>query len=143
MEKSVSILALDRVKKKKAVFVPDKRIFVLVGNATYSTRREDEGYAGFSDLPAVYNDLENMKKGLKKALGAQDSEIMEMKDIDFAKLSKTMITLNEQIIANWVTGSKNTLIFFYYAGHGIMKNFTNIVCDKAPRASKIFYPLEK
>ena len=143
MEKSVSILALDRVKKKKAVFVPDARIFVLVGNAIYSTRREEEGYQGFTDLPAVYNDLENMKKGLKRALGAQDSEIMEMKDIDFAKLSATMINLNERIIANWVTGSKQTLVLFYYAGHGIMKNYTSIVCDKAPRQNRIFFPLEK
>ena len=84
-----------------------------------------------------------MKKGLKRALGAQDSEIMEMKDIDFAKLSATMINLNERIIANWVTGSKKTLVFFYYAGHGIMKNYTSIVCDKAPRQNRIFYPLEK
>ena len=51
--------------------------------------------------------------------------------------------MNERIIMNWGQGEKRTLILFYYAGHGIMKNFTNIVCDKAERQHKIFYPLEK
>ena len=84
-----------------------------------------------------------MKRGLKSALGAKDSEIMELKDVDFAQLSATMIDLNERIIGNWVQGAKKTLVLFYYAGHGIMKNYTSIVCDKAPRQAKIFYPLEK
>ena len=45
---------------------------------------------------------------------------------------------------NWGQGEKRTLILFYYAGHGIMKNFTNVVCNKAfGRQKKIFYPLEK
>ena len=84
-----------------------------------------------------------MKKGLKSALGAQDSEIIEMRDVDFAQLSKTLRNLNERIILNWGLGEKRTLVLFYYAGHGIMKNFTNIVCDKAVQKKKIFYPLEK
>ena len=64
--------------------MPDERIFVLVGNAIYSTRREDEGYGGFCDLTEAYNDLNNMKQGLKSALGAQESEIIEMRNVNFA-----------------------------------------------------------
>ena len=64
--------------------MPDERIFVLVGNAIYSTRREEEGYGGFCDLTESYTDLATMKQGLKSALGAQDSEIIEMRDVDFA-----------------------------------------------------------
>ena len=64
--------------------MPDERIFVLVGNAVYSTRRKDAGYEGFSDLNEAYTDLANMKQGLKNALGAQENEIIEMKDVNFA-----------------------------------------------------------
>ena len=45
--------------------------------------------------------------------------------------------------------SEKTFIFVYYAGHGIMHNFVEIVCNVAPSANpaekieKIFYPLEK
>ena len=56
----------------------------MIGNAIYSTRREEEGYGGFRDLTESYTNLATMKKGLKSALGAQDSKIIEMRDVNFA-----------------------------------------------------------
>ena len=131
------------MEKKGRRFTPDYRVFVLLGNADYGNRRKDEGYAGFCDLPAVYNDLDNMRQGLKDKLGAQDSEITELRDADFARISATLQSTNERIILNWAQGKKKTLVLVYYAGHGVMKNFTNIVCNDARRPHNIFYPLEK
>ena len=66
---------LQKVQKKSKYFIPDQRIFILIGNASYANRRKDQGYAGFTDLDAVSDDLNNMQNGLKSILGAQDSEI--------------------------------------------------------------------
>ena len=41
--------------------MPDDRVFVLIGNADYEKRRKEEGYAGFIDLPAAFDDLENLR----------------------------------------------------------------------------------
>lgn len=51
-------------------FIPNERIFVLIGNADYEKRRKEKRYEEFSDLPAVYEDLDNMRQGLKEKLGA-------------------------------------------------------------------------
>ena len=63
-------------------FVPDKRLYFLVGNKNYKARRDDEGYEGFGDLPAVLEDMERVKRGLLE-LGAHPSEIIEIFDADW------------------------------------------------------------
>ena len=49
------------MERKGRHFIPDYRVFVLIGNAGYENRRKEQGYAGFCDLPEVYNDLDNMR----------------------------------------------------------------------------------
>ena len=66
--------------------MPDKRIFVLVGNRNYFERRQDEGYAGFGDLPSVLSDIANTKKGLMD-FGVNEEDIIEVHDADFKKFS--------------------------------------------------------
>ena len=49
--------------------------------------------------------------------------------------SKTLVYANK-------SNSKKTLVFFYYAGHGILKGHTKAVCNQGDVPRKIFYPLE-
>lgn len=61
---------LSKAVDQGSFFRPDHRIFVLCGNASYSNRRNEEGYQGFIDLDAVHDDLRNMQDGLKENFGA-------------------------------------------------------------------------
>ena len=40
-----------------------------------------------------------------------------------------MKQLKEEIADNWAHGQRKTLIFVYYAGHGVMNNMTHAVCN--------------
>ena len=59
-----------------------------------------------------------------------------------------MRDLRDEIAENWRNGEKKTLIFVYFAGHGVMTNMTHAVCNGAfdkqgrPNYSKARYPLE-
>ena len=46
-------------------------------------------------------------------------------------------------IGNNRKAGKKTMVFVYYAGHGIMKGYTKAVCDLAMREMHVFYPLEQ
>ena len=37
---------------------------------------------------------------------------------------------------------KGTLVFFYYAGHGILKGQTKAVCNEGDKRGRVFFPLE-
>ena len=79
-------LSLKNAQKKGKLFIPNERIFILVGNQNYAERRDEAGYEGFIDLPEVDADLEKMRKGLL-SLGVLDSEIIVLKDADFSTFS--------------------------------------------------------
>ena len=64
------------------------------------------------------------------------------KNIDFQTFSKKINDCNLKIGNNREAGKK-TLVFVYYAGHGIMKGFTKAACDIAKRPMQAFYPLEQ
>lgn len=65
-----------------------------------------------------------------------------MKNIDFQTFSKLVNECNLKIGNNRNEGKK-TMVFVYYAGHGIMKGFTKAACDLAKRPMQAFYPLEQ
>ena len=46
------------------------------------------------------------------------------------------------MIQNWVAGHQKSMVFVYYAGHGIMDNTVHIVCNGGVRPSKYIYPLQ-
>lgn len=56
------------------MFIPDERVFLLIGNDSYANRRKEEGYSGFSDLAAVNDDIANTKQGLLD-IGVKEEEI--------------------------------------------------------------------
>ena len=108
-----------------------------MGNEDYSARQLDPGYDGFCNLNAVSTDIENVKQGLMK-LGVSEADILIKREADFGVFSKLISQeLAGIVAANWLNGRKKTFIFFYYAGHGVMKNFTYAVCNTAARPRNI------
>ena len=49
--------------------------------------------------------------------------------------------MEAKVIMNWRTGRKKSLVFVYYAGHGVMNNISYVVCNGGERPSKFIYPL--
>ena len=82
-----------------------------------------------------------MRLGLL-SLGVLDSEIIVLKDADFNTFSQLFRDQNLRIGNNY-QDRKKTLVFFYYAGHGILKGFTKAACNRADVPRKVFYPLEQ
>ena len=50
--------------------------------------------------------------------------------------------IRQNVIQNWASGQQKSLVFVYYAGHGIMDNHVHMVCNGGARASKYIYPLQ-
>ena len=69
-----------------------------------------------------------MKKGVI-GLGARKMDIIEVENADFQELINLMRDLRDEISENWRNGEKKTLIFVYFAGHGVMTNMTHVVCN--------------
>ena len=67
------------------------------------------------------------------SLGVREDEIQIVKNADFATLSRLLKQLNLRIMINNEAGKK-TLVFVYYGGHGIMKFYSKIVCNRASSA---------
>lgn len=64
--------------------------------------------------------MENVRRGLLE-LGATPDQIVEIIDADFKTLSKDIFQHADGFAsAKWYEGQQKTLIFVYYAGHGIM-----------------------
>ena len=93
-------------------------------------------------MPEVERDIENVRKGIE-LFGARESEIIERENLDFEAFSQLLNTIKGAISANWFSGNKKTLVFVYYAGHGVMRNFTYAVCNSATKSARVQYPLEK
>ena len=130
-------------EKKERVFLPNHYRWVIVKNRYYDKRREEPGYEGFADLPDVDTDVQNVLKGVK-GLGARDEDITVIEEADFEKMKEVIKRLSLDVANNWENGRMRTLVFFYYAGHGMMNNYTYAVLN-APAGTKISrtrYPLE-
>jgi len=78
------------------------------------------------------------------SLGVQDTEIKELHDATHKVFCDQIGLANAKIRTNYDNGKKKTLVFVYYAGHGVLrKAMTSALCDVAPTQAKVFYPLEK
>ena len=105
----------------------------------------------YGDLEEANTDLVNARKSIK-ALGAKDEDIIELRNdheaVNVADVSEAIKTISKSVNLNKDNNEK-TFIFVYYAGHGVMNNYVEIVCNVPPSADpavkreKIFYALEK
>ena len=82
-----------------------------------------------------------MRKGFI-GLGAKPMDIIVYEDTDFNALVGLFRELTLRVSQNWDRGRETTLVFVYYAGHGVMDNTTFAVLND-PNAKKWKFPLEK
>ncbi len=117
-------------------FLPDKKMFIIIGNIAYDKLRElkVDGVNIFLEpnLPADINeasaDLENVKMGVISCFGAREDEIKLIKNIDKKSFERTLRSVMHQVDVNSSQGKK-TFIFLYFAGHAEMDNFTNALLN--------------
>ena len=50
--------------------------------------------------------------------------------------------MEKEVNRNWDSGRKKSLVFVYYAGHGVMDNMNYVVCNGGESRKKFIYPLE-
>ena len=117
-------------------FVPTKHIWVIVANERYDEKRKFTGYSELQDIPEVRNDAVNAKNGFQ-GLGARPLDTHTIADADFTSLKELFRNLTQNLNANDAQNEK-TMVFFYYAGHGLQDNFTMAVLNEEKN-----YPLEK
>ena len=83
-----------------------------------------------------------VKAGFLK-LGAEEDDINEKDDLNFEGFKKLMKYYRKKVQGNWDHGNRKSLIMFYYAGHGVMDNLTEAVCNPDMDEKKKYYPLEQ
>ena len=76
------------------------------------------------------------------SLGASRMDINEVTDADFQDLRSLMGGIERKVVNNWTNGQLKSMVFVYYAGHGVMDNTVYAVCNGGPRPSKYIYPLQ-
>ena len=120
------------------LFVATKYIFVIVYNQDYSITRTVDGYQGFDNINEVVDDFKNVQAGWKTLQGYRGPDVRSRKNADRPYFSSLFSELRKELLNNSNRGEK-TLLWFYYAGHGVMKNLVYAVCtdNKSP------YPLEQ
>ena len=71
------------------------------------------------------------------------TEINIYDDLDFRGFSELFRDLRQKANMNFTNGKQKTLFFVYYAGHGVMDNYTEAVCNGGEKATKLRYKLEE
>ena len=117
-------------------FEPTRCIWVCIHNSDYSDRRKIPGNEGFEDIEECDKDAVNFRKGVKQ-LGARQLHIKDIPDAGYDDFKELFRDLQRELLQGEANGDK-TLVFIYYAGHGIQRNLTYAVANE----EKV-YPLEK
>ena len=117
-------------------FKAEVRKAIVIGCSQYEELRQIEGKENFADIPETLDDIKVVKAGLKR-LQFQSSEIEILKDPNYQKIKIAIDSASREIFENYEEGRK-TLLYVYYAGHGMMDNTTYCVLN-----GKRMYPLEK
>ena len=109
---------------------------MVIAVSDYSELRTNPGKELYENLNETLNDVKNMNKDLKR-LGFTEEDIIILKEPSWNALDLLMLDLEGDLRCAHSDGEE-TLIFFYYAGHGIQKAFL-----KAQLNETRLYPLEK
>ena len=110
----------------------------MIGCSDYSELRKMEGMQGFSDIPESLEDIKVVYAGLRR-LRFKREEITMLIDGVYMEVKMAIDQAMNAIYENHCNG-QNTLLFVYYAGHGVMDNYTYSVLNGGRRYK---YPLER
>ena len=111
-----------------SIIRPSHFKWVIIKNKNYDLMRTYLKYENFKDLKHVDADAINVRNSIIEMGGrAQDIETHE--DIDSEAFKKLFNKLKNIIYNNWAERQEYTLVFVYYAGHGLMTETTNALCN--------------
>ena len=128
------------VQAPKADFVPERSYWIILKNKNYDVLRNAPGWENFADIPNVDADAENAKRGFI-SLGASIADIQIYENLSFDDMKSLFGGMQRKVIQNWAA-QQTSLIFVYYAGHGVMDNTVYAVCNGGQRPSKYIYGLQ-
>ena len=120
-----------------AFFQVDVKKAIIIGCKKYEQLRIIDGKQNFKDIPETQNDIKVVYAGLRR-LKFEQSDIVILRDPKYPELKIAIDQLSADIYRNQSSAGLNTLVFVYYAGHGMMDNSTYCVLNEAK-----MYPLEK
>lgn len=121
---------------KSAYFSADVKRAIIIGCSDYEQLREIEGKEGFADIPESMEDIKVVKAGLKRCGFAKEKMVI-LKDPEYMQVAIAINQCTADVYNDFMQGL-STLVYVYYAGHGIMDNTTYMVLN-GPK----MYPLEK
>ena len=125
----------------KADFVPDRCYWIIIKNKNYEVLAQDANWSAFANIPNVDQDAVNAKNGFI-SLGANIADILTVENASFEDLKSLFGGVQRNVQSNWGSGQQKSLVFVYYAGHGVMDNTVYAVCNGGARPSKYIYPLQ-
>jgi len=124
-------------------FVYQHAKWIIIYNRDYSELRKRDKCDKFADLPDVDTDAVNIKRGIK-GLGARDEDIVMYANVQKSEMMNMFKDLNSEVYQRHKTTGENTLVFVYYAGHGIMNcTVEALVNNNDPGNLKFRFPIEK
>ena len=125
------------VESKKKQFEYQKKIALVVGISDYDNLKEikDEEekkkYENYGNLPPTEEDMVVVRAGLLR-LGFKDEEIIPLQGPTNREFLNKCIEIRNMVDTNFANEpNKNTLVFIYYAGHGVSDNYTFAILNEA------------
>ena len=92
-----------------------------VSNEKYELTREDPAMKGMADLPSVKEDADYVWEQFAKFEGFEDATKYRETDLDYKSFAKLCRKICTEVYENQ-SHDENTLVFFYYGGHGMEKD---------------------
>ena len=101
-------------------------------------------YSHFADLPACDADAEYVRNQILE-MGFRSADIQVYENSDKRNFMTMMKDLNTELITTWTASREKTFVFVYYVGHGIIRGFTQALCNGDENGKEINFsaPLEK
>ena len=102
-------------------FAYTKSIYITISNEKYELTREDPKMKGMADLTSVNKDCDYVWEQFKKHEGFEDATYHKLKDASWKDMSKLCREINAEIFENQAH-DELTFVFFYYGGHGMIRD---------------------
>ena len=122
------------------IFEATDEISVIIGCIDYSSVREIEGCHGFQDLPEVEENMKAAEKHLHVPNRDGKEANIVLKNVKKKQMFDLFKRLKKILLENSQAG-KTTLVKFYYAGHGVMRELLELVVSEKKTPFKLEWML--
>ena len=112
------------------IFKPTRHRWFILYNRYYNLlQASDDIFSNYNELERAEEDAINFRNYIY-TLGASPDDIVFKENPSFDYLATLMKDLNHELYQGEKDGVQ-TSVTFYYAGHGLMKNYTFAVLNQA------------